>query len=110
LSQILINLTSNAIKYTERGSVHLRAQRRRSEECATVAISIEDTGPGICPEDQKKLFEAFSRIPAIEQSNQPGTGLGLHLSRKLAEVLGGSISFHSEYGRGSIFTLELQEE
>jgi protein-histidine pros-kinase len=74
------------------------------------AFSIEDSGPGIAPSDQARLFEAFSRVETADRRKLEGTGLGLHLSRKLAEQLGGKITLHSEFGQGSTFTLELPED
>jgi protein-histidine pros-kinase len=110
LSQIVINLVNNAIKFTERGSVRIRAERREKNGSRTLEISVEDTGMGIRPEDQAKLFAAFSQVDARTKQGQEGTGLGLHLSQKLAEALGGRIELKSEYGRGSTFTLVLQEK
>ena len=115
LSQIVINLTNNAIKFTERGSVRIRAQRREESGSRaleiSVEISVEDTGLGIRPEDQAKLFTAFSQVAdARTKQGQEGTGLGLHLSQKLAQALGGKIELKSDYGRGSTFTLVLPEK
>ena len=110
LSQILINLTGNAIKFTERGEVCLRVEQRTSADGSTLAFSVEDTGPGIALQDQGRLFEAFSRVDATDRRKLEGTGLGLHLSRKLAEQLGGRITFQSEYGKGSTFTFELSQD
>jgi len=114
LSQIVINLTNNAIKFTERGSVRLKAERREESGSRTLEINVEisvaDTGLGIRPEDQAKLFTAFSRVTSRTGQAQEGTGLGLHLSQKLAEALGGRIELKSEYGRGSTFTLVLPEK
>src|SRR5438309_3150682 len=87
-SQIIINLTNNAIKFTERGSVRIRAERREENGHRTLQISVEDTGLGIRPEDQAKLFAAFSQVTSRTGQAQEGTGLGLHLSQKLAEALG----------------------
>ena len=109
LSQIIINLTGNAIKFTERGRVCLRLEQRATADGARYVFSVEDTGPGIALQDQGLLFEAFSRVDATDRRKLEGTGLGLHLSRKLAEQLGGKITFQSEYGRGSTFSLELTE-
>jgi PAS domain S-box-containing protein len=107
VSQIVINLTGNAIKYTEFGTVQLRLWETRQVGRRVVAISVEDTGPGISQENQEKLFKAFSRLAAPAEGSQAGTGLGLHLSRQLARKLGGSISCRSVPGKGSLFTLEL---
>jgi protein-histidine pros-kinase len=109
LSQIVINLTNNAIKFTERGSVRLRAERREESGGRTLQISVEDTGIGIRPEDQKKLFGAFTQMDDSSSRRYEGTGLGLHLSQKLAEALGGRIELKSDHGRGSTFTLVLPE-
>lgn len=109
-SQILINLLGNAIKFTQQGSVQvtllddpLHPQGRR------VRVLVRDTGPGIPAQDQPRLFEAFSRVESAERRHQEGTGLGLHLSRKLAEALGGGLTFESAEGQGATFTLELPE-
>ena len=108
LSQILLNLTNNAIKFTETGHVHLLTGRRHEAGRTLVEFRVRDTGAGIRAEDQAKLFEAFTQLDA-RKSRAEGTGLGLHLSRKLAELLGGNITLQSEYGRGSTFTLALTE-
>ena len=109
LNQIVTNLTDNAIKFTARGSVHLKLEELQRSGQRIVAISVEDTGPGILAEDQAKLFGAFSRLPAADKRATPGTGLGLHLSKRLAELLGGTLLCRSESGKGSVFTLELVE-
>jgi protein-histidine pros-kinase len=109
LSQILLNLTNNAIKFTERGQVRLRVGRRPGAERPLVEFSVTDSGVGIRAEDQAKLFQAFTQVDASRKQRHEGTGLGLHLSRKLAELLGGQIALHSEYGKGSTFTLVLAE-
>src|SRR4029077_18914042 len=97
LSQIVINLVNNAIKFTERGRIRLRAERRAESGSRALEISVEDTGVGIRFEDQAKLFAAFSQVPAKTGQAQEGTGLGLHLSQKLAEALGGRIELKSEH-------------
>jgi PAS domain S-box-containing protein len=110
LSQIVINLAQNAVKFSDAGSVRIDVRR-----CAgaagnkVVAIGVEDTGPGIRVEDQALLFEAFARVPRRDRRHHEGTGLGLHLSRQLAELMGGRITLQSEFGKGSTFTLELDE-
>ncbi|MNT42207.1 Signal transduction histidine-protein kinase BarA [compost metagenome] len=110
LSQILINLVGNAIKFTQQGGVQVtlvddvvHADGRR------VAVRVRDTGPGIPVDEQSRLFEAFSRVESADRRHHEGTGLGLHLSRKLAEALGGRIHFESTVGQGSTFTLEIPE-
>lgn len=108
LSQILLNLTSNAIKFTENGSVRIEATQSNGNGAELMEISVTDTGIGIRPEDQAKLFQAFSRVDTERAKRPEGTGLGLHLSQRLAELLGGRIQLHSEYGKGSKFTLVLQ--
>ena len=109
LSQILLNLTSNAIKFTERGTVSLNVRRRQDEARRLIEISVSDTGLGIRDEDKAKLFEAFKQLGSRPKQRDEGTGLGLHLSRKLAELLGSEITLRSEYGKGSTFTLTLEE-
>jgi signal transduction histidine kinase len=110
VSQILINLVGNAIKFTQNGKVHLTLQDDLLRAGGrTVLVCVSDTGPGIPAEDQARLFEAFSRVESADRRHQEGTGLGLHLSRKLAEALGGRIHFESTDEQGSTFILELPE-
>jgi protein-histidine pros-kinase len=106
LSQILINLVSNAIKFTDVGSVRLLLDQDDIAEGRRTRFTVIDTGIGIKPDDQEKLFAAFEQIdrPAHEYE---GTGLGLHICQTLAPLLGGTISFRSAFGEGSAFTLEL---
>ncbi len=109
LCQILLNLVNNAIKFTEAGGVTLELLRREVDGRAATEFIVTDTGIGIRPEDQTKLFQAFTQVDPSGKWRHEGTGLGLHLSRKLAELLGGTIAVRSEYGRGSTFTLTLAE-
>jgi protein-histidine pros-kinase len=104
LSQILINLTNNAIKFTETGMVRLEVVKPGVDD-RVIELRVIDTGGGIKPEEQEKLFKAFTQLGATQVG---GTGLGLHLSQKLAQLLNGSISVTSEFGKGSTFTLSLQ--
>lgn len=107
LRQILFNLTSNAVKYTEAGSVSLSVERAGSADRPMVRFVVADTGIGILPEDRSKLFSEFARLHTDQQAPKDSTGLGLHLSQKIAESLGGKITLESEPGKGSAFTLTL---
>lgn len=104
VSQILRNLVSNAIKFTEKGSIHVRAEKLGNDR---LRLSVTDTGIGIAPKDLPRVFEEFTQIDSHIQRTVKGTGLGLALSRKLAEMLGGSLTVRSNLGEGSTFTLEL---
>ncbi|HEV3073418.1 MAG TPA: ATP-binding protein, partial [Thermoanaerobaculia bacterium] len=108
LSQILINLTNNAIKFTEQGWVRLELVQREGNGHHT-EIRVSDSGIGIRDEDKARLFQAFEQLRASGGRAQEGTGLGLHLSQKLATLLGARIEFESEFGRGSTFRLVLGE-
>jgi signal transduction histidine kinase len=102
LRQIIGNLLSNAIKYTDVGSIELRASACNTiDRGAGVLIEVTDTGPGIPSEKQDYIFEEFSRLPG----SHPGAGLGLSISKLLAEALGGQISVRSAVGEGSTFSL-----
>jgi PAS domain S-box-containing protein len=103
LSQILINLSNNAIKFTEKGQVQIQLVTRRSNGQTLASIEVIDTGIGIKVEDQKKLFQEFQQISPDHRNE--GTGLGLYLSEKLATLIKGKIEFESEYGKGSTFRL-----
>jgi len=109
VNQILINLTNNAIKFTEAGSVRIELRQHRDGGRMVTELSVTDTGIGIRPEDQVNLFQAFRQVGATRRRSD-GTGLGLHLSQKMAELLGGRITLQSEPGKGSRFTLVLPEK
>ena len=110
LSQILLNLAFNAIKFTQKGEVKIVLHRQNYNGRMQTELGVIDTGIGIKPEDQAKLFHAFTQVDASSSRRYEGTGLGLHLSQKLAELLGGRISMQSEYGKGSEFTLVLEDK
>lgn len=103
LSQILRNLLSNAIKFTERGEIRVRAVLRSG----AVAIAVSDTGIGVPQEAQERIFEEYAQVDGPLQRKVRGTGLGLPLSRRLAGLLGGTLTVESEPGRGSTFLLTL---
>jgi signal transduction histidine kinase len=100
--QILVNFISNAIKFTDRGEIEIKVIQKNE----MVEVSVRDTGIGIKKEDMGKLFETFSRITTKGRIEE-GTGLGLYLSQKIAQLLGGDITAKSEFGKGSVFTLTL---
>ena len=108
LSQILLNLTGNAIKFTEEGEVRIVLNRESADGKPWTQLTVQDTGIGIRPDDQSKLFQAFTQVDRVRRYKE-GSGLGLYLSHKLAEALGGQITFKSECGKGSTFTLFLPE-
>ncbi|HTM01510.1 MAG TPA: ATP-binding protein [Candidatus Omnitrophota bacterium] len=105
VSQILRNFISNALKFTEQGEVRVRA--RLVNGGGKIAFEVSDTGIGIAPEDQERVFQEFTQIDSAIQRRVRGTGLGLPLCRKLAELLGGSVSVRSEVGAGSTFVAEI---
>ena len=101
--QILRNLISNALKFTEKGEVRVSA--RLTPERDKVLFQVRDTGVGIPPADQERIFLEFEQVHSPLQSKAKGTGLGLPLSRKLAALMGGTLTVESEVGRGSTFVL-----
>ena len=105
VAQILRNLISNALKFTESGEV--RASARYCAEDGTAVFTVRDTGVGIAPEDRDRIFEEFSQVDNRLQKKVRGTGLGLPLSRSLAELIGGTISVQSVLGQGSVFALTI---
>ncbi|NVB78209.1 MAG: response regulator [Kofleriaceae bacterium] len=106
LAQIVRNLISNAIKFTERGSIRVTASAANE----SIRIDIADTGIGIAPEDQARVFEEFTQIDSPLQRQTRGSGLGLPLARKLAESLGGHLELRSELGKGSTFSVVIPQE
>ena len=104
IKQVVLNLLTNAVKFTPTGGrVELRAKR----DGAGVVVSVADTGIGIAPADQARVFEEFTQARAGETREQEGTGLGLTLSRAFVELHGGRLSVESELGKGSTFTFTL---
>jgi signal transduction histidine kinase/CheY-like chemotaxis protein len=103
LGQILRNLVSNALKFTERGAVEVCVDTRRED----VLFKVRDTGIGIAEENFERIFEEFGQVDGAIQSRVKGTGLGLPLSRRLAELLGGVVTVESAVGEGSLFTVRV---
>ena len=104
LSQILRNFISNALKFTQRGEVRVSA---RPDAGDTVVFSVADTGIGIPKEHHQALFQDFVQVDSPIQKRLRGTGLGLSLSKRLAELLGGGVTVESELGRGSTFSVRI---
>jgi signal transduction histidine kinase len=105
LGRILRNLVSNGLKFTEQGEVRCRARRQPAAGC--LEITVTDTGIGIPPEHQQRVFEEFHQVPGQLQARAGGTGLGLPYARRLAGILGGTLQLRSEPGRGTQVTLRL---
>jgi signal transduction histidine kinase len=103
LTQVLLNLVGNAIKFTDQGGVEIGAVRVDDR----FEISVTDTGPGIAPADQGKIFEEFQQVDNSSTRKKGGTGLGLSISRKIVELHGGRIAVASEVGKGSTFTISI---
>jgi len=101
LSQVLLNLVGNAIKFTDQGSVEIRAARRDG----FFELGVVDTGLGIKPEDQARIFDEFQQVDDTSTRKKGGTGLGLSISRKIVELHGGRITVESTVGKGSTFTV-----
>ena len=106
LRQILLNLLSNACKFTKKGEVSLRA-RKVGNGRDMIELAVADTGIGMTPEQLAKLFQEFSQAEASTAKNYGGTGLGLAITRKLARMMGGDVTVASEPGKGSVFTVRL---
>jgi signal transduction histidine kinase len=106
LKQILLNLLSNACKFTKEGEVALRV-RKVADGRDWVDLAVADTGIGLTAEQQAKLFQDFTQADSLTARRYGGTGLGLALSRKLARMMGGDVTVASELGKGSVFTVRL---
>jgi two-component system, sensor histidine kinase len=107
LKQILVNLLSNALKFTEDGSITLRCVLKASGDAERLSITIEDEGIGIKEEDCKTIFDAFEQVDSALSRGFEGAGLGLSISKRISEAMGGSLAVVSEFGVGSTFTLEI---
>ena len=105
VKQIVLNLLSNALKFTPAGSVHISAEYDAKDRA--IAIAVADTGVGIPPDGRLKVFEDFRQLDSSPARGYGGTGLGLSICRRLSQMLGGTIDLESEVGKGSTFTLRL---
>ena len=103
LTQVLLNIVGNAIKFTEAGEVRIEATARDGE----FVVSVADTGPGITPADQERIFEEFQQVDSSHTRKKGGTGLGLSIARRIIELHGGRIWVESSPGNGSTFSFAL---
>jgi signal transduction histidine kinase len=106
LKQILLNLLSNACKFTKEGDVVLRV-RKVADGRDWVELAVADSGIGMTAEQQAKLFQDFTQADSLTARRYGGTGLGLAITRKLARMMGGDVTVTSEPGKGSVFTVQL---
>ena len=111
IRQVVLNLMTNAIKYTESGYVRLKAEiRLAGEDVANLKFSVEDSGQGIREEDLGKLFTSFQQVDTRKNYKKEGTGLGLTISKQLVELMGGTIEVESVYGKGSTFSFTVPQK
>jgi signal transduction histidine kinase len=107
LHQVLVNLTNNAIKFTDEGGIHVHIGRADGDHSSHWAMEVSDTGPGIAEEDREHVFTAFRRVDDSMTREHTGVGLGLSIVKQLVELMDGDITLESELGRGSTFTVVL---
>lgn len=110
IKQILNNILSNAVKYTEKGSITLTVKGVRDNKNVSLFMSVTDTGIGIKKEDIGQIFDSFQRLELQKNRYIEGSGLGLNITRQLVELMNGKISVESEYGKGSCFTVQLPQQ
>ena len=112
IRQVLLNIINNAIKYTNEGgvSVSVSSESVMMGNYINLIVSVADTGIGIREEDKEKLFKSFQRLDERKNHSIEGTGLGLHITNLLLQMMEGSVSFESEYGKGSTFTIVVQQK
>lgn len=112
IRQIMLNIINNAIKYTKEGgvTVNISSESKMMGNYVDLIISVADTGMGIKDEDKDKLFQSFKRLDEKKNRNIEGTGLGLHITARMLEMMEGDISFESEYGKGSTFTIRIPQK
>ena len=107
LRQALLNLMSNANKFTEHGAISIDARQGQENGRDWITLAVADTGIGMTPEQMGRLFQEFSQASSTTASKYGGTGLGLAISRRFCQMMGGDITVESEPGRGSTFTIRL---
>ena len=110
MKEIVNNLLTNAIKYTDQGEIELNAKCINKDNISNIIISVRDTGKGIKAENINKLFTKFERLDAEMKSTTEGTGLGLAITKALVEMMGGKINVQSKFGQGSIFMVQIPQK
>ena len=110
IKQVVTNLISNAVKYTEKGSVTFKVSHKKLDEAyVDLYFSVIDTGIGIKQEDMQQLFDSFKRLEIEKNRTIQGTGLGLSIAKQLTELMDGELLVESEYGKGSSFTMKIKQ-
>lgn len=109
IRKVILNLLTNAVKYTNEGYVNLNVNYINKEDICRLIIAVEDTGRGIKPENIQKLFTKFNRLEEDKNTTTEGTGLGLAISKHILELMGGNVTVQSVYGSGSKFTITLNQ-
>ena len=111
IRQCVMNLLTNAVKYTEAGEVNLKVSYEDIDDRhIDLSFTVEDTGIGMKVEDMAKLFSPYERIEEERNRSIEGTGLGMSITRQLLELMGSELEVRSEYGKGSVFSFTLQQE
>ena len=110
MKEIVNNLLTNAIKYTEKGAIELSVKCINQNDICNLIISVKDTGRGIRAEDINKLFNKFERLDVEKNSTTEGTGLGLAITKALVEMMGGKINVQSQFGAGSMFMVQIPQK
>ncbi len=110
IKQVILNLLTNAVKYTKDGYIDFRVRSVIKDDVIRLIVSVEDSGIGIKKESIDKLFSKFERLGVEKDTTVEGTGLGLAITKRLVEMMGGNIAVQSIYGRGSIFTVSIDQK
>ncbi|MCR5590687.1 MAG: response regulator [Lachnospiraceae bacterium] len=111
IDQVILNLLTNAVKYTHEGSVTLTVEgKEKKDDMILLSVEVKDTGIGIRESDMERLFESFERLDVIRNRNIEGTGLGLSIVTKLLYLMGSALRVSSEYGKGSVFSFDLWQK
>ena len=110
VKEVITNILTNAVKYTEKGTIEFKVSCINEKDISTIFISVTDTGRGIKEENIKKLFTKFQRLDEDRNTTIEGTGLGLAITKSLVEMMGGKIIVQSEYGKGSRFSIYLKQK